>query len=370
MYKDQFYMNRALEIAQKGRFTVTPNPNVGCVIVKNNVIVGEGFHQKTGNAHAEILALEMAKEKAKNATVYVTLEPCSHYGHTPPCAKALIKAGVSRVVVAMKDPNPKVSGMGINMLLKAGLKIKKNVFLKKAETINRGFIKRMRTGIPYIRLKLACSLDGKIALKSGKSKWITCIDSRKDVQKLRSESCAILTTSKTVIIDNPSLTVRWHELPLNIKEDYKEKQLRQPIRIVLDKKNLITPNHKITQLEGKCLLIRSCLHNDIKWKGDVEEVFFNFEYQYNNLINLMIKLGSKKINTILVESGSKFATSLIKFNLFDELIIYIAPKFFGKDACNLVDFSGINIISDAPKFKFSNIKKIGNDLRITIYNKK
>ncbi|CRK85576.1 Riboflavin biosynthesis protein RibD [Candidatus Providencia siddallii] len=359
-------MTRAFELAQKGCFTTTPNPNVGCVIVNNGKIVGEGYHKKAGDLHAEIYALRMAKEKSKGSTVYVTLEPCSYYGRTPPCVKALIDAGISRIVIASKDPNPQVFGNGIRILAKAGIEIINNFFLKKYDDLNRGFFKRMRTGFPYVQLKLASSLDAKTSLKSGESKWITGIESRKDVQLLRAKASAILTTSKTVISDNPSLTVRWNELPKDIQKIYQKKELRQPIRIVLDNKNIVTPNHKITQLNGECWLIRSCLQTNIIWKKNIQQSFISFDKNGVNLIDLMKYLGKQNINTLLVEAGSTLASSLLKFNLFDELIIYIAPKFLGDEALNLVNIPMINNLDNAVKLKFIDIKKIGDDLRVIL----
>jgi len=215
---DKYFMKYALSLAKKGKFTTSPNPNVGCVIVHNNKIIGKGFHSKTGKSHAEIYALKMAGEKSKGATAYITLEPCNYYGKTPPCTDALINAGIQRVVVAMEDPNPKVSGSGLLKLKNAGIKITNNLLIDKAEKLNLGFLKRMRIGIPYIQCKLAASIDGRTALSSGESKWITSKESRQDVQIFRAQADAILTSSSTVLFDNPSLNVRWKDFPLDFKK--------------------------------------------------------------------------------------------------------------------------------------------------------
>ena len=206
---DEMYMARALKLAARGRFTTHPNPRVGCVIVNQGEIVGEGFHYRAGEPHAEVHALRMAGEKAKGATAYVTLEPCSHHGRTPPCCDALIAAGVSRVVAAMQDPNPQVAGRGLYRLQQAGIEVSHGLMMSEAEALNKGFLKRMRTGFPYVQLKLGASLDGRTAMASGESQWITSPQARRDVQRLRAESHAILTSSATVLADDPALTVRW-----------------------------------------------------------------------------------------------------------------------------------------------------------------
>ena len=214
---DVKFMQLALELAAKGQYTTTPNPSVGCVLVKNGEIVGKGFHFKAGQPHAERVALADAGEKAKGATAYVTLEPCSHYGRTPPCALGLIEAGVSRVVAAMADPNPQVAGKGLKMLADAGIPSAVNLLNEQAEALNKGFLKRMRTGKPYVQLKLAMSLDGRTAMASGESKWITGEAARADVQKMRAKATALLSTSATVLADDTSLNVSWNQFPDDLK---------------------------------------------------------------------------------------------------------------------------------------------------------
>ena len=254
--EDHRYMSRALQLAEQGRFTTSPNPNVGCVIVAAGQIVGEGFHLRAGEPHAEVHALRMAGEKAKGATAYVTLEPCSHFGRTPPCADALVNAGVARVVAAMEDPNPQVSGRGMRRLADAGIEVQVGLLQAQAEALNLGFIKRMRHGLPYVRLKMAASLDGRTALANGQSQWITSPAARADVQRWRAQSSAILTGADTVLADDPSLNVRWAQLPPSIQTHYAEEQIRQPIRVVIDSQQRITPEAKLFTIAGDVWLAR------------------------------------------------------------------------------------------------------------------
>ncbi|MGG4608098.1 bifunctional diaminohydroxyphosphoribosylaminopyrimidine deaminase/5-amino-6-(5-phosphoribosylamino)uracil reductase RibD [Providencia sp. Me31A] len=364
--QDSIYMARAFELAKKGRFTTSPNPNVGCVIVRDGVIVGEGYHQKAGEPHAEVHALRMAGEKAQGATAYVTLEPCSHHGRTPPCAEALINAGVSRVVAAMQDPNPQVAGRGLYMLSQAGIETRSNLLLDQAEAANRGFLKRMRTGFPYIQLKLAASLDGRTALESGESKWITSPAARKDVQAFRAEASAILSTSSTVVADDPSLTVRWDELPADVQQSYPEEQLRQPIRIILDNHHRVTASHKVTQHDGECWLVSANPSNQVIDKGNIEQIAIPTDDNGTDLVILMMQLAKRNVNSIWVEAGAKLAGSLLKLGLVDELIVYIAPKLLGSSARGLVDFPPLNALADAPKFEFTDVEKVGDDLRVRL----
>ena len=230
---DNQMMSRAIQLARKGFYTTRPNPCVGCVIVKDNQIVGEGYHQKAGEPHAEVHALRMAGELARGATAYVTLEPCSHYGRTPPCALALINIGIKRVVVAVEDPNPQVGGRGIQMLRDAGIKVDVGLHRDEAYALNLGFMKRMESGLPWVTVKLAASLDGKTALSNGVSKWITGPEARRDVQRLRLRACAIVTGIETVLADDPSLNVRYSELG-SLSSQLSEAQVLQPLRVVLD----------------------------------------------------------------------------------------------------------------------------------------
>ncbi|MCT8248823.1 bifunctional diaminohydroxyphosphoribosylaminopyrimidine deaminase/5-amino-6-(5-phosphoribosylamino)uracil reductase RibD [Proteus faecis] len=364
---DEHYMRRAIELAALGRFTTSPNPNVGCVIVKEGEIIGEGYHHHAGGPHAEVNALKMAGDKAKGATAYVTLEPCSHFGKTPPCADALINAGVKRVVAAMQDPNPQVAGRGLHKLLSAGIDVSHGVLMQEAEKLNVGFFKRMRTGFPYIQLKLGASLDGKTALASGESQWITSKASRRDVQNFRAQASAILTTSATVLADNPSMNVRWDELSDEIKALYPEETLRQPIRIVADSQNRVTEHHKITQIEGECWLART-KSQPADWQGNVSEILLptNGKNSGVDLVLLMMQLGKRNINTVWVESGAHFAAALLEAGLVDELIIYIAPKILGNDARGLFALSPLSSLSEAPEFTVDSLQQIGSDIRVCL----
>lgn len=363
--QDAQYMAQAIELAQLGRFTTSPNPNVGCVIVLDNQVVGTGYHQKAGEPHAEVHALKMAGERAKGATAYVTLEPCSHHGRTPPCAEALIKAGVSRVVAAMQDPNPQVAGRGLFMLQQAGIEVESGVLMAEAEAINRGFFKRMRTAFPYIQLKLAASLDGKTALASGESKWITLPAARQDVQNFRAQASAILTTSSTVLADDPALTVRWEQLSTDIQAIYPQASVRQPTRIILDRHNRVTSQHQVTQLDGACWLVRP-QPQATEFAGDVEQLAIPEHAEGIDLVILMMQLAKRNINSIWVESGPKLAGSLLKLGLVDELILYIAPKLLGDTARGLINLPELAHLSDAPKFEFTEVTKVGDDVRLRL----
>lgn len=250
-------MSRAIKLAKRGIYTTAPNPNVGCVIVRDEEIVGEGYHHRAGEPHAEVHAMRMAGEKAVGATAYVTLEPCSHYGRTPPCAEGLIKAKVARVVCAMVDPNPKVAGRGIQMLRDAGIEVQIGLLEQDALALNPGFIKYMRTGMPFVQLKMAASLDGQSALSNGQSQWITSPAARQDVQRYRAISGGILSTSKTVIDDNASLNVRWDDLPNSVQAHYLQEELRQPVRVILDRQNHLTDALKLFHTDGERVIVRS-----------------------------------------------------------------------------------------------------------------
>ncbi|QJC33545.1 bifunctional diaminohydroxyphosphoribosylaminopyrimidine deaminase/5-amino-6-(5-phosphoribosylamino)uracil reductase RibD [Enterobacteriaceae endosymbiont of Donacia provostii] len=362
---DKFYMMHAIKLAKLGVFTTTPNPNVGCVIVKNKNIIGQGYHFKAGEFHAEINALKMAGNNAEGSTVYITLEPCNYSNLTPSCCCALVKAKIKRIVVATKDPNPKVNGKGLKFLYNKGIQITKNILSKEAKNLNLGFFKRMYTGIPWIQLKLAISLDGKIALLNGDSKWISSKTSRKDVHKLRAKSSAILSTSKTIVKDNSTLLVKWNKLSYNIKKIYPKKLLRQPVRIILDRLNKIKPNDKIILSVGKILLIKS-KYTFNNWPNNVEQIIVPEINGYFNLKYLFKILGSREINSLLIEAGSTLSGFLITYNLIDELIIYLSPKLLGNVALNLCNINSFMNIINVPHFYFKYIKRIGPDLKLIL----
>lgn len=364
--QDRFYMKQAIELAKLGRFTTDPNPNVGCLIVKNAQIIGKGFHAKAGCAHAEVNALLKAGKDAAGSTVYVTMEPCSHHGKTPPCTDALIKAGVSKVVIAMQDPNPQVVGRGIVLLQQAGIEVNVGLLEDEAKALNRGFLKRMRSQKPYIRLKIAASLDGRTAMTNGESKWITSPAARQDVQQYRAESSAILTTSQTVLADDPAMTVRWNELPESVRQDYPQSLFRPPLRVIIDSQNRVNSHYKILQQPGETLLVRSITETTSASLPHVSELIQPLRDNQTDLSMLLDELAKREINTVWVEAGAKLAGALIDQKLVDELIIYIAPKILGDQARPLCYLPQSKYLSQVPQFIFSDIQKVGDDVRLTL----
>ncbi|VFP86745.1 Riboflavin biosynthesis protein RibD [Candidatus Erwinia haradaeae] len=362
---NQSYMARALELAHRGRFTTSPNPNVGCVLVRDGDIVGEGYHLRAGEPHAEICALRMAGEKSRGSTAYITLEPCSYYGRTPPCCNALIDAGVRYAFIAMKDPNPQVAGRGLECLKKAGIKVSHGLMMSASEALNRGFLKRMRSGFPWIQLKLGSSVDGRIATSNGESQWITSIEARRDVQRLRAQSSAILSTSATVLADNPSLTVRYDELDLASQEIYPKGVLRQPIRIIIDSQNRITQEHQLINQPGETWLMRHMCDNT-QWPDNVKQFNIPCHDGHIDLVSMLVLLGRKEINSVLVEAGSQFSGALLKAKVVDELIIYLAPKLIGDTGRGLCQIPEIKTLDDVLVLDFSDIKLVGPDVRLTL----
>ena len=361
--QDEIYMARALKLAQRGRYTTHPNPNVGCVIVKEGEIVGEGFHFRAGEPHAEVHALRMAGERARGATAYVTLEPCSHHGRTPPCCEALINAGVARVVAAMQDPNPQVAGRGLYRLAQEGIEVSHGLMMSEAERLNRGFLKRMRTGFPWIQLKLGASLDGRTAMANGESQWITSPEARRDVQRLRAESHAILTSSATVLADDPALTVRWDELGADTQARYAQADLRQPVRIVVDSQNRVTPTHRLVQQPGETWFARTRA-DERQWPDGVRHILVPEHNGHLDLVSMMMLLGRQQINSIWVEAGAQMAGALLQAGLVDELIVYLAPKLLGSEARGLCVLPGLESLADAPQLKFTEIRQAGPDLSL------
>jgi diaminohydroxyphosphoribosylaminopyrimidine deaminase/5-amino-6-(5-phosphoribosylamino)uracil reductase len=366
---DHQMMARAIQLAKRGEYTTSPNPNVGCVISDNQGdIVGEGWHKMAGTPHAEVHALKQASTHAKGATAYVTLEPCSHYGRTPPCADSLISAGITRVVAAMVDPNPLVSGNGLAKLKDAGIKTEHGLLQAGAEQLNRGFVKRMSTGKPWVTVKLAASLDGKTALGNGLSQWITGPLARQDVQKHRAQSCAILSGSGTVIADNPMLNVRYSEL--NLADDVlAQKDLRQPLRVLLDGRNQLPPSLNCLQptennLAGNVLLVNGRL-SEHQFESHVSQWQAPFNGNKLDLEKVMIKLGELQLNHVWVEAGAKLAGALLQNKLIDELILYQAPKLIGGAGQNLFDTMPIEVMDEVVNLTWSDIRQVGNDLKMT-----
>ncbi|AFP85676.1 diaminohydroxyphosphoribosylaminopyrimidine deaminase [secondary endosymbiont of Heteropsylla cubana] len=369
MNHDEFYLTRAFLLARKGRFTTSPNPNVGCVIVRNGYIVGEGYHQCAGTEHAEVHALRQAKDDSRGATAYVTLEPCNHQGRTPSCTHALINAGVKEVISTIPDPNPQVAGSGFRRLQEAGVKVRYGLMQSEAEALNPGFLKRMRTGFPWIRLKLAASIDGRTAMESGASQWITSLESRQDVQCWRAESDAILSTAATVLADNPALTVRWASLPKSVKFLYPEKRLRQPLRVIIDTANRVKPFCRVIKEEGLTWLAR-IVPDDLTWSSSVKQLLFptfhGTHIQSLDLISLMTYLGHYQINSLWVEAGPSLAGALLSLELIDELILYQAPKLLGSNARPLFFLSKPIDLSEAPAFTILDMKQLGPDIRFCL----
>ena len=355
-------MQHAIRLAQKGLYTADPNPAVGCVIVKNDKIIGEGWHRRAGEAHAEVHALKQAGDQAKDATVFVTLEPCSHTGRTPPCANALINAGVKKVVVAMCDPNPLVAGDGLKKLQDAGIEVENGLLATQAGELNPGFIKRMEAGRPFVRVKLAMSLDGRTAMASGESQWISSEASRNDVQRLRAESSAILTGIDTVLADDPSMNVRLSAAELKVD------RVRQPKRIVLDSQLRMPSDAKIVSLEGQCIVYTTVnVDNRDSYPFIIEQCAALHDVQDGkiDLKTLMQDLAKKEINLLHVEAGSVLCGALLKNDLVDEIIIYMAPHIMGDSAKGLFHLPGLEQMKDRISLKIKEVRSIGNDIRIT-----
>ena len=367
--QDVAFMQLALDLAKQGEFTTTPNPSVGCVLVKDGKVVGKGFHAKAGEPHAEVMALREAGENARGATAYVTLEPCSHFGRTPPCAKGLVEAGVSKVIAAMCDPNPQVAGKGLQILSDAGIESAVGLLEEKAELLNKGFLKRMRTGKPFVQLKLAMSIDGKTAMASGESKWITGAQARADVQQYRAKASAILSTSQTVLADDPSLNVRWEELPLDVKAGYPQEKLRQPVRVILDSSHKVRSDFKVFSTESPVWLVGEDDYPLTGFPVFTDYLQLDRNQGETRLQALMAELGKRQINTLWVEAGATLAGALIAENLVDELIIYMASKLLGDQARDLCHLPNLTQLADAPLWQLQSCEPVGDDLKL-IYIRK
>lgn len=354
---DQRFMARALQLAERGLFTTAPNPRVGCVLVSNGEIVGEGWHEFAGGPHAEIHALHMAGERARGATAYVTLEPCCHHGRTPPCSDALIAAGVSRVVAAMEDPNPKVAGNGLAQLRQAGIVVESGLLASQAELLNPGFVMRMREGRPFVRCKLAMSVDGRTAMASGESKWITGPSAREDVQRLRARSSAIITGIGTVLADDPQLNVRL------------EGVRHQPLRVVLDPHLSTPPTAQIVTTPGKTLIVTAC-HSKaprqaLEAAGAEVAVLPEHVGDTIDLAALMVLLAEREINEVLLETGATLSGAMLHEGLIDELIVYMAPILMGNRARGLFHTPGLEAMADVVPLAICDIRAVGEDWRIT-----
>lgn len=349
---DQSMMRRALELAAQGLYTSHPNPRVGCVIAHGDKIVGEGWHAKTGEPHAEVHALNQAGSYARGAMAYVTLEPCSHMGRTPPCVDALINAGIKRVVYAMQDPNPLVNGQGIAKLLAAGITVDGPICESQARELNAGFIKRMQTGLPLVRIKMGMSVDGKTALANGVSKWITGELSRMDVQHWRARSSAILTGVGTVLADDPQLTVRVSDIDM---------QGRQPLRVIVDSEMRTPATARLALMQGT--LIYTIAPRGHCGCAEIVEVDVD-DSGKTDLHAVLRDLAKRGCNEVLVEAGATLGGRLLTLKLVDELLLYVAPVVLGSDACPLFELPQILKMSDRIEMQLLEVSQLDTDLRL------
>ncbi len=358
-------MARALKLARRGLYTTDPNPRVGCVLVKDGAVVGEGFHARAGEPHAEVNAIISAGKAAREATAYVTLEPCCHSGRTGPCTERLIAAGVRTVVVAMRDPNPEVSGKGLAALESAGIEVREGLMEAEAAKLNIGFISRMTRGRPYLRLKLAASLDGRTALASGQSRWITGPEARRDVQRLRARSSAILTGVDTVLTDDPRLDVRENFYP---QTTYVGAEIRQPLRVVVDSRLRTPPGAKIISPPGSVLIATldnsSSAANTLRSAG-AEVVAVPACGERVELSSLLAYLADRGINELHAECGATLAGALLKAGLVDELVLYLAPVLLGPKARPLAVLDDLTDMGQRLKLELKDLRAVGDDLRLT-----
>lgn len=357
---DNQWMALALQLAQRGLNTTSPNPRVGCVVVNNGKQVGEGWHERAGEPHAEVHALRAAGKLARGATAYVTLEPCSHHGRTPPCADALIEAGVTRVVVAMQDPNPLVAGRGLAKLRAAGVAVECGLMESAAHELNIGFVSRMTRGTPWVRSKIAASLDGRTALANGQSQWITGDAARQDVQHWRARSCAVLTGIGTLLADDPQLNVRGDTVE------------RQPLRVVLDSELRISLNARVLAASitsgGSALIYTASndtqKHSALRALGASVSVMPRVESGID-LPSVLRDLAQRGINEVLVEAGGTLNGALLKSGLVDELVLYLAPQLLGDAARGLATLGELTQLNQRVELTWQDVRQVGKDLRIT-----
>src|SRR5262245_56670239 len=336
-------MRRALELAAKGMYTTTPNPRVGCVVVKNEKVVGEGWHEKAGGPHAEVIALQNAPE---GATLYVTLEPCSHYGRTPPCVDLIRKKKVKRVVAAMLDPNPRADAGG-EELAASGIAFEHGLMEAEARELNIGFISRMTRGRPWVRMKIAATLDGRTALENGRSQWITGEAARRDGHAWRARACAVATGAGTVVTDDPQLTVREVDTP------------RQPLRVVVDSRLETPPQARI--LQGERVLVFAAKDDTLP---NAEVVSLKNENNKVDLPKMLEELAKRGINELHFEAGSRLNASLLREGCVDEFLIYLNPSFLGDTAQGMFDLPGFDALEKRPRLKLLSAERVGDDLRL------
>ncbi len=350
--QDERWMQRAIGLARQGQYSTKPNPNVGCVIVKDGQLVGEGFHPKAGQPHAEVFALRQAGEQARGATAYVTLEPCAHYGRTPPCAKGLVEAGVAKVVVACPDPNPLVAGKGVQILQDAGIAVDVGICEDEAQRLNPGFLKAMASGMPYVRLKIASSLDGRTAMASGESKWITGAEARQDVQHWRAISAAVMTGIETVLADDCQLNVR----QLNSIDDISS--VVQPKRIILDRQGRLPVTAKILQQPASVMVMGP-------YRQELADLGVT-QLEIQSLAALLQQLVQQyQIYDVLVEAGATLSSAFLQAGLVDELISYVAPTLLGQTARSMFN-AEFSRMAEQLRFKLQDVTRLGDDVRFRL----
>ncbi|MBB5501578.1 bifunctional diaminohydroxyphosphoribosylaminopyrimidine deaminase/5-amino-6-(5-phosphoribosylamino)uracil reductase RibD [Paraburkholderia sp. MM5384-R2] len=357
---DFVHMERALALAKRGMYTADPNPRVGCVLVRNGEVIGEGFTQPAGQDHAEIRALKDARSRGhdlRGATAYVTLEPCSHFGRTPPCANALIEAQIGRVIAAMEDPNPQVSGRGLAMLREAGIEVRCGLLANEARELNVGFVSRMTRGRPWVRMKVAASLDGRTGLPSGESQWITSAAARADGHAWRARASAILTGIGTVREDNPRMTVRAVDTPRQPHRVLIDSQLDVPLDalILAGAPTLIFCGELDTRLEERASALR---------ERGAEIVPLPNAFGKVDLPRMLSMLGERHVNELHVEAGYKLNGSLLREGCVDELLVYLAPSLLGVDSMSMFNLDAPDQLEDRVKLNFHTVERIGDDLRI------
>lgn len=349
--EQQYWMQHAIELARLGQYSTKPNPNVGCVIVKDGQLIGEGYHPKAGQPHAEVFALRQAGDHAKDATAYVTLEPCAHYGRTPPCAEALVKAQVKKVVVACSDPNPLVAGKGVQILQNAGIEVETGICVDEAKTLNFGFLKAMSTGLPYVRLKVASSLDGRTAMASGESKWITGTEARQDVQHWRAISGAVITGIQTVLADDCELNVR-------ALTDVDVSTVVQPKRIVLDRQGQLPLSVKMLQ-NPETVMVMTPFRQELADLGVIQLT----PQPLNQLLQTLSQ--QYQIYDVLVEAGATLSTAFLKQGLVDEMISYVAPTLLGQSARAMFN-AEFSKMAEQRRFELVDVTQLGQDIRLRL----
>ncbi len=352
--QDVALLARALQLAERGLYTTDPNPRVGCVLARDGQVLAEGWHERAGEAHAEVMALRAAGAGAGGSTAYVSLEPCAHAGRTPPCAEALIAAGVRRVVAPAADPNPRVAGAGFAKLRAAGIEVGTGLLEREARALNPGFYSRFERRRPWVRLKLAMSLDGRTALANGLSQWITGESAREDVQRWRARSSAILTGAGTAIADDPRLDVRWQYGPW----------VRQPLRVLLDSRLRVPAGSRL--FRGAPALVFTAQGTPAPADHPAQVVRVGGTAGSLDLAAILAELAQREVNELLVECGPQLAGAFLRARLVDELVLYVAPALLGGDARPLLDAMGLTDLAGAVRFAYADVRRIGDDLRLLL----